>query len=494
MVNGEVEKPGGVRVIRNLMFAGPALTLRGAQAAIIVVLITKGLGTQSYGTWVQISVTVSLLGPVLTLGFERVLTRYLPELFNPKAQAQLFLSLLIIVLILNALFALAFYLVSPFFASFIAADVTKVPVIASLVGLTLLGTNINTLVSEYYRGQLKIRVHGLLWMGRDLGWISIVLLLIGRGFEIEQIVLSFAAWLLIVSVIGFLGMLISVGWPGVSYLNLRNYLNYSLPLALAHPIGWISKLGSIYFISIILGTSAVGVYGSIRTISESIVLVSGVMLIVLSPTMARFYSMNELEQVRRYMRLALYAFLSIALPLAIVGTIYTEPLLRIVTNNEILSEGASVTPYLFFSMVILGAYAILAEVITLTKRTWRYFVVNGAMSVVLIPISLVLLPTIGLKGSAIAEILAYSAGAAVCLFWCWRNLGLTLQKSKLFKILCSSGVALLATYWIPREGIGLLYGLITFGVTYLLSAVLIGGLPPRIIKAYVIATVRATKI
>ena len=145
-------------------------------------------------------------------------------------------------------------------------------------------------------------------------------------------------------------------------------------------------------------------------------------------------------------------------------------------------------------MVILGAYAILAEVITLTKRTWRYFVVNGAMSVVLIPISLVLLPTIGLKGSAIAEILAYSAGAAVCLFWCWRNLGLTLQKSKLFKILCSSGVALLATYWIPREGIGLLYGLITFGVTYLLSAVLIGGLPPRIIKAYVIATVRATKI
>ena len=100
MVNGEVEKPGGVRVIRNLMFAGPALTLRGAQAAIIVVLITKGLGTQSYGTWVQISVTVSLLGPVLTLGFERVLTRYLPELFNPKAQAQLFLSLLIIVLIL----------------------------------------------------------------------------------------------------------------------------------------------------------------------------------------------------------------------------------------------------------------------------------------------------------------------------------------------------------------------------------------------------------
>ena len=89
MSNGKIENPGGLRVIRNLFFAGPALTVRGAQAAIIVILITKGLGTQSYGTWVQVIATVSLLGPTLTLGLERVLTRYLPELFNAKAQAKL---------------------------------------------------------------------------------------------------------------------------------------------------------------------------------------------------------------------------------------------------------------------------------------------------------------------------------------------------------------------------------------------------------------------
>ena len=494
MSNGKIENPGGLRVIRNLFFAGPALTVRGAQAAIIVILITKGLGTQSYGTWVQVIATVSLLGPTLTLGLERVLTRYLPELFNAKAQAKLFLSLLIIVLALNISFALVLYLVSPFFASFIAADVSKVPVIAGLIGFTLVGINTNTLVSEFYRGQLRIRAHAFLWIGRDIGWIAIVFFLVSNDFSIEQIVLAFSVWLVFVSAIGLMGMLATVGWPGISYDNLKEHLRYGLPIAFAHPLGWLSKFGSFYFISIILGTAAVGVYGSIRTISESLVLISGVMLLVLSPTMARLYSMGEIEQVRRYMGLAVYGFVTFSLPLAILGTIYAEQLLRVVTNEEIINEGVSVVPYLFFGMVILGIYGILSEVIPLTKRTWRHFVITGTMSLVQVPVNLLLLPAIGLRGSAIAEVAAYSVGTIVCLFWCWKNLGLNLEKTKLIKVIFSSFLALLSAYWIPREGAGLLLGVFVFGLTYLGSAVLIGGIPPRLIKSYAIAMVRATKI
>ena len=154
----------------------------------------------------------------------------------------------------------------------------------------------------------------------------------------------------------------------------------------------------------------------------------------------------------------------------------------------------SIVPYLFFGMVILGVYGILSEVIALTKRTWRYFVINGAMSVVLVPIMLLLLPRIGLKGSAIAEIASFSVGAMICLFWCRRNLGLNLEMTRLIKILCSSLLALLATFWIPRDGIGLIVGLLVFSITYFSSIVIIGGLPPRVVKSFLIATVRSTKI
>ena len=131
------------------------------------------------------------------------------------------------------------------------------------------------------------------------------------------------------------------------------------------------------------------------------------------------------------MGLAVYGFVTFSLPLAILGTIYAEQLLRVVTNEEIINEGVSVVPYLFFGMVILGIYGILSEVIPLTKRTWRYFVITGTMSIVQVPVNLLLLPVIGLRGSAIAEVAAYSVGTIVCLFWCWKNLGLNLEKTKL---------------------------------------------------------------
>ena len=74
------------------------------------------------------------------------------------------------------------------------------------------------------------------------------------------------------------------------------------------------------------------------------------------------------------------------------------------------------------------------------------------------------------------------------------NLGLNLEKTKLIKVIFSSFLALLSAYWIPREGAGLLLGVFVFGLTYFGSAVLIGGIPPRLIKSYAIAMVRATKI
>ena len=73
-------------------------------------------------------------------------------------------------------------------------------------------------------------------------------------------------------------------------------------------------------------------------------------------------------------------------------------------------------------------------------------------------------------------------------------MGLNLEKTKLIKVIFSSFLALLSAYWIPREGAGLLLGVFVFGLTYLGSAVLIGGIPPRLIKSYAIAMVRATKI
>ena len=217
-------------------------------------------------------------------------------------------------------------------------------------------------------------------------------------------------------------------------------MRFGGPFAAAHPIGWLAKYGNVYFISVFLGTASVGVYGSVRTVAEATLFLSGVLLLALGPTLVRLYTDGDHAQVRRYMQLAVYAFLALAAPLVAAVALYAEPILRLLTVPEIAAEGSAVAALLLPAMLVLGVYNVMAEVFSLTKRSGQLLLANGLMAAAQVAVNWALLSRIGLKASAIGELAAYSAGAAFAFWAARRYLGFTLDVGRAARVAAAVGV------------------------------------------------------
>ena len=484
---------GGLRFVRNVLFSGSALSARALQALMLVVLLTKSLGVEAYGSWVQIVVTVGMLGPVLTLGLERVLVRFLAEQAGPRERVSMFLGLLGVLVVVNVIGAAFLYGGALLLDDVLAADPDKVPAVAGLIAALLLATNLNVFVAEFFRGQLRMKAHAALWVGRDVGWIAIVVGLVVAGAGVETIVGAYAAWLAVVAAAGFGLAVRGTGIVRPALHGFGSHLRYGGWLALTHPLAWLGKYGSVYFISLFLGTSAVGVYGAVRTLAESLLFASGILLFALSPTLVRFYTDGDMDQVRRYMRLAAYGFLVVAAPAVAGLSLFAEPLLGLVTVPEVAAEAAVVAPILFTAMLILGLYGIFAEVVALTKRTSVFLVTTGAMAVVTVALNLALLPTYGLRGSAIAELAAYAVGLVIVAFLARRWLGLTLDPWRGLRVLAAVAVALGVGLVVPRDGWAAVGGLAVFAAAYVAAAFAFRAVEPASLRTLVVAVVRAAR-
>lgn len=484
---------GGLRFVRNVMFSGSALSARALQALMLVVLLTKSLGVEAYGTWVQVVVTVGMLGPVLTLGLERVLVRFLAEQTGPRERVSMFLGLLGVLVVVNVVGAAALYGGALLLDDVLAADPDKVPAVAGLIAALLVATNLNVFVAEFFRGQLRMKAHAALWVGRDVGWIGVVVGLIVAGAAVESIVGAYAGWLVVVAIAGLGLALRDTGIVRPTLRGFRSHLRYGGWWALTHPLAWLGKYGSVYFISLFLGTAAVGVYGAVRTLAEALLFASGILLFALSPTLVRFYTDGDMDQVRRYMRLAAYGFLVVAAPAVAGLSLFAEPLLRLVTVPEVAAQAAVVTPLLLTAMLVLGLYGVFAEVVALTKRTSVFLVTTGAMAVVVTVLNLALLPTIGLRGSAIAELSAYIVGLAIVVVLAQRWLELTLDPWRGVRVLAAVAVAVGVGMVVPRDGWAAVGGLAAFAAAYVAAAFAFRAVEPTSMRTLVVAIVRAVR-
>ncbi len=482
----------GLRFIRNLLFSGSALSVRAVQAALVVVLLTKALGAESFGTWVQVTATVALLGPILTLGAERVLIRFLAEQPDDRERARLFFGLFIPLLVMSLAGGAAVYFAAPLFDDQIAADPTKVPTVAGLIAAAMIATNVNVFVAEFFRGQLQMRAHATLWILRDVGWVGVVAGLAASGASIEAIVGAYAAWLLLLSAFG-LGFVVSrTGLVTPSFAGMRALMRFGGSFAAVHPISWLAKHGNVYFISIVLGTTSVGVYGSVRAVAEGTLLISGVLLMALGPTLVRLYTAGDYAQVRRYMQLAVHAFLLLAGPLVAAVALYAEPILRLFTVPEIAAEGSAVAALLLPAMLMLGVYSVMAEVFSLTKRPGQLLLTNGLMAAAQVAVNITLLSRIGLKASAIGELTAYSMGAAFAFWMARRRLGLGLDLGRTARVAAAVGVAVVVGLLLPRDGWPAVGGLAAFSAAYAAAALAFGAVTRHSIREAVIAASRAS--
>ena len=432
---------------------------------LLLPIITKILGVQDYGIYVQFSVTLALIIGITTLGLPYATVRFLAgEKNREKIIGEVWSTVLIILLASILVTAVMMLFSRPIANLLFGGLISVVIVLAFLIPIESISTTLQNLFRVFQLTK-HYTVFNVMKTYVELG---IVIFLILSGFGIVEVVLSIfiIRLLFLVIIVGIMKHLIGLGKPVFS--AMKEYFTFGSPTIPSQLASWINDSSDRYVIAIFLGVAAVGYYNPGYALGTMLLLFSAPFDFVLVSIVAEYYNKGEIELVRNIFEKAIKYYLLLAIPCFFGLSILAKPLLTILSTPEIASQSYLITPIVAFSMLFSGIGAVatgksmyLANKNHISMINW-FFV--ASINIIL---CIVLVPKMGIMGAALATLASFSFGFVFGTYYACKYFNFSVDWGAIAKTLFASVVMSTVILFIkPVTVLGIILTIIIGMVVY----------------------------
>ena len=398
--------------------------------------LTRFFPVEIFGVWVQISVTVGLLTPVMTLHLKTAMVRFLPGEEDKDKRRQAFGAMVSFVLTFACFVLFIALWLSEELSVFLFAD----PKYAHFIPLAFLWILTGALFSlgiSYLRARGNIKKLSVIQVANTVVRMALIVTLAIAGYRLELIVLS-----IIITEALFLslvfGMIVNeVGIPHPSFQGIKSYLSFSAPMIPSGALFWVITSSDRFFITHLLSLSEAGIYSVSHTLGSLVSLFWVPIGFVLFPMVSKLWEQNDLAKVKNYFEYSTKLFLTLAIPAAVGLHILSQPLIGILTTAEFMVGGGLVF-LIALGTVLLGLWQINNYIILLVEKTKWLPLIIGLAALINAGINMVLIPQVGIMGAAISTIVSCFVLSAIVTVWARRAISYKLDFKFLSKVVLSA--------------------------------------------------------
>jgi O-antigen/teichoic acid export membrane protein/glycosyltransferase involved in cell wall biosynthesis len=214
----------------------------------------------------------------------------------------------------------------------------------------------------------------------------------------------------------------------VSSPLLRAMLAFGVPMVGYEIAGVVLLLGDRYVIQVLLGGDAVGMYSAAYNLCEYVqgVLMAAVTQAIL-PTYLRIYEEHGEEATQRFLFRFLRVYVLVSMPI-VAGMAATGAQILAWLASPKYGGGALIFPYVIAAMAIDGIVVVLGAGLYIQKRGKTIMLLVALCAGLNILLNVLLVPDLGIRGSAIATLIGYGllAALSMALGWHWCRVRLPL--------------------------------------------------------------------
>jgi O-antigen/teichoic acid export membrane protein len=384
-------------------------------------IITRVFSVEEYGILNLIALPLMFLVGLSKAGLQRSIVRFGSEARAgqvPFRVADVYLTALLGMLASAALILAVWIAVSRFFPLSWVGDprVYLIFVIGSLVviGETLYSGLTNIFVSERKSVRLTLvdivkRYSGLLFV------LGGVLLFPDKlyGFYLMTGLheLLFCAVLLILAQRYFA---VLHGRPNLGLA--RQMFAFGIPLVGYELLTHVFSYGDRVLINYFLGPTELGYYSAAYNLCTYVktIFVASLVTAITPMYMDRWENDGRAE-TESFLALALRYYLLLAIPATVGLAAISEDLIVFLAGAKYV-EAHGVVPYVILGMLVDGATAMVAAGLQIMKRTKLMMLLMATAAIANVLLNLVLIPPLGIEGSALATFLAYVLFTAGCWY------------------------------------------------------------------------------
>lgn len=410
---------------------------------IVLPVITKILGAEKYGVWTELVVAVGIIGPLAILGLPYTLVRFLSGEKDKKEIQDGVWSVFTIIFVISIIISSALMYFSGLIAHFFGAEKIFVQILAFIIIFDFL----NMVFSNVFRTFQQVKESCFFTIFQELVETGLIVLAIFLGYGLLGAVLS----LLIARIVNFLimGTLVvkKVGLKIPKFWKMKQYLSFGLPNVLSEISGWIIQSSDRYLIGFFMGALFVGYYAPAYTLGCYTYFFTGPLVYILPAVLSKHYDENKMDEVKKYLKYSLKYFLLLSIPAFFGLSILSKKFLTYLSTPEIAQHSYFVVPFVALSMLLLGVYAIISDIINLKKKTH----INGAIwliaAILNLGLNFIFVPRLGILGAAITTLLAFLFVFVSACYFSYREINFDVDWKSILKSFFASALMAVFILW-----------------------------------------------
>lgn len=429
---------------------------------ISIPILTKGLGTELYGTWSLINTTIALITPFAALSFGASIVRFLSAEQSITKLKDDYYSACTIVFISGILFSLLLFLL----ADHIAVPIFKSTSAATYIKLGSILVLINSLCSvtlAYFRMRRNIGAFTTFNLAHHLIQVILVVTAVLLGYSLGGVITAHIVSGVLLIIICLFIAFKQLGFHLPTFSNMKAYLKWGIPLTPNAAMLWIISISDRYMVSYFLGVGAAGVYSASYSLGQYAAFALAPLGVVLYPTISKTYDEGKRKETAEYFKYSIKYLMMISIPAAFGLSILAKPLLTILTSPDFIS-GNSLVPWVAGGAVLNCFFQTSVYIIHLVGKTHITIRFLAVAAILNITLNLILIPRIGMVGAAIATFISYGVLALLTLFVTRRWLKYNLNLPFISKSIASSCIMAVAVWLISPATIPAVTGSISLGI------------------------------
>ncbi|AJF61461.1 Polysaccharide biosynthesis protein [archaeon GW2011_AR15] len=217
----------------------------------------------------------------------------------------------------------------------------------------------------------------------------------------------------------------------------KEMLEYSFPTMMGSLAGTIFSQQSVFFLTFFVGLEAVGYYVMAHALAKISIFFFKAVNFVFSPIMSEMWKKKDIKSLNYYFNEMITYTYVVGVPMVLALVVFPQEILRILYSDSFLPASQALMLlafyYPFFSFNSLFKRAFLSAGMPKLARNATY-----ATLIVNLVFNIVLIPTYGLLGAVIADIVSIAITTIYVLYLNHKHLSILIDKNKLVRVIVAS--------------------------------------------------------
>lgn len=275
----------------------------------------------------------------------------------------------------------------------------------------------------------------------------------------------------------------------------KSLLPHALPIGLSLVMAQIFYNIDTVMLGFMRSDEEVGYYNAAYKIIMILIFVIGIYHDSIFPVISNYYK-TSLDSLKKLLSYTQKLMVTIAVPLVMGGTILARPVMNLIFGAK-YGEGVIAFQILIWAVVIIYINTAYSRGLLSCKKEKWYLAGTTIPAIINVSTNFILIPLLGLKGAAIATVLAEASGFVVMYVGFRRIVYIPFAKY-IFKPLLASVIMLLFLFWgLNRVNLNIFLLVIGGALIYFVFLYLIKGITRgeiQLIQKTLLSGKMATKI